>query len=72
MFHNHLPSAVVTELATFLLPVLGTSTMLRSEIAPYSYRHANCSVLVQLENQGYNLRLQNKISQQCFVMVIVM
>lgn len=63
---------MVNELATFLLPVLGTSTMQGSEIVLYSYRQPNCSVLVQLENQGYNLRLQNEISQQCFDMVIVM
>lgn len=56
VFHNHLPNAVVTELATFLLPVLGTSTALGSKIALYSYRHPNCNVLVHWENQGYNLR----------------
>lgn len=71
MFHNHLPSTGVTELATFMYPVLGISTTLGSEIAPYFYNHPNCSVLVKLENQGYSLRLQNEISQQCFVMVIV-
>ncbi|KAJ8795023.1 hypothetical protein J1605_018610 [Eschrichtius robustus] len=45
--------------------------MLGSEVAPYPYGHANCSVLIQLENQGYSWRLQNEASQQCFVMAMV-
>lgn len=62
----------MTELATFLLAVVGTSLALGSELAPFPLSGSRLQCSVWLEGQACRSSLQNEVSQQGLLMVMMM